>query len=99
MQPLLRPIAAWLLVIGSAAVVLKGLDQVPTLVAGAPPGVRVYASIEDAERAIGASVWMPGYYPDELRWPPARVEVTSARPTTVAVRIAGRGGDAERLAI
>jgi hypothetical protein len=59
----------------------------------------VYASIEDAERALGARIWMPAYYPDELRWPPRRVEVSAARPTTVAVRIAGRDGSGERLAL
>jgi hypothetical protein len=99
MSPLPRLIAAWLLVMGSGVAALKSLDHVPTLLVGAPRGVRIYPSIEDAERAIGARVWMPGYYPDELRWPPARVEVSATRPAGVAVRVAGADGDRERLAI
>jgi hypothetical protein len=99
MSPLPRLIAAWLLVMGGAVIALKALDHVPTLLAGAPRGVRMYGSIEDAERAIGARVWMPGYYPDDLGWPPARIEVSALRPTAVAVRVTGNDGDRDRLAI
>jgi hypothetical protein len=99
MAPVLRLLAAWLTVVGIAAVVLKGLDHVPTVLAGTPRAARVYRSIEDAERAAGARVWMPGYYPDDLRWPPRRVEVAHTRPPAVAVRVAGADGDADRLAI
>ena len=94
-----RVVASWLLVMAVAAVALKAVDHVPTLLAGTPHGVRVYRSIDDAERAIGARVWMPGYYPDELRWPPARVEVGAAGPAAVAVRITGSDGDPDRLVI
>jgi len=99
MPPLIRLLAAWLLVLGAAAAALKGLDHVPTLIAGTPRGARVFTSIEDAERAIGARVWMPGYYPDDLRWPPARVEVARTPPPAIAVRVAGRDGDLDRLTI
>jgi hypothetical protein len=99
MSPLPRLLVSWLLVMALAVAVLKAVDHLPTLLVGAPRGVRVYASIEDAERAVGARVWMPGYYPDELDWPPARVDVAPGSPAALAVRIAGRDGDAERLAI
>jgi hypothetical protein len=42
---------------------------------------------------------MPGYYPDELRWPPERVEVSGLEPVAVAVRVNGRDGDRARLAV
>jgi hypothetical protein len=94
-----RPFVAWLLVMAGAAVALKVLDHVPTLIAGTPRGVRVYRSIEEAERALSARIWMPGYYPDELRWPPLRIELAPTRPPAVAVRIASRDGDPDRLAV
>ena len=59
MSPLPRLIVSWLVVVAAAAAALRALDHVPALLAGAPRGVRVYASLEEAERAIGASVWMP----------------------------------------
>jgi hypothetical protein len=99
MRPLPRLLVSWLLVMAVAAAVLAALDRVPTLLAGTPRGVRAYASIEDAERAVGARIWMPGYYPDELGWPPARVDVAPGTPPAVAVRVAGRGAEGERLAI
>lgn len=99
MHALPRLIGVWLLVVGAAAAGLMLLDHVPTLLASAPRGARVYASIDEAERAIGARIWMPGYYPDELRWPPDRVEVAATRPPTVVVRVGGRDGDRARLTI
>jgi hypothetical protein len=99
MKLLLRLLGPWVLVMGVAAGALKGLDHVPTLLAGTPRGARVYASIEQAEQAVGARIWMPAYYPDDLRWPPLRVELMHADPPSVAVRIEGTDGDANRLVI
>lgn len=99
MQSIFRLLASWLLVMAVAAASLVALDHVPTVLAGTPRGVRAYPSIEEAERAIRARVWMPGYYPDELAWPPARVDVSPGSPPAVAVRITGRDGVAHRLVI
>lgn len=99
MHPLLRLIAVWLLVMGAAAAALKALDVVPSLLAGASHRARVYASLEEAERALGARIWLPGYYPEELQWPPSRVEVSPTEPATVVLRIAGRDSGADRLIV
>ena len=94
-----RLIGVWVLVMGVAAGALKALDRVPSLLAGTPHGARVFGSIEEAERAVGARIWLPAYYPDELAWPPASVEATSTEPLAVVVRIARRSDGRERLVV
>jgi hypothetical protein len=42
---------------------------------------------------------MPSYYPDELAWPPSRVDVAPGSPPALVVRIAGRADNHERLVI
>lgn len=86
----LRAIGVWAAVMAAATATLAVLDRVPGIVAGVPARVHVYGSIEDAEAALGERIWLPGYYPEELRWPPARVEVSFSSPATVALRIASR---------
>lgn len=97
-QSVPRLIGAWVLVMAVVVSALSALDHVPGLLAGTTRRARVYSSIEEAERAVGARLWLPGYYPDEWRWPPARVEASASGPVSVSVRIAGRGGG-ERLVI
>lgn len=94
-----RIVAAWLLVIAASAAALALADRVPALLAGTPHGVRVYASVVEAERAVGARVWLPTAYPDALAWPPTRVDAWPGPPATVAVHVSGRRGGRERLAI
>jgi hypothetical protein len=94
-----KTIGAWIVVMAATVVALKALDRVPALLAGTPHGARVYASIEEAERAIGARVWLPAYYPDELDWPPASVEATVNEPLVVVVRLAARADGSERLVL
>ena len=94
-----RIIGDWLLVMAGTAVVLGALDHVPARLLGIAHGVRLFESIDSAERALGTRIWLPGYYPEELAWPPRRVEATSVEPVAVAVRIAGRLDRRERLSI
>lgn len=94
-----RVIGVWVLVMAVTAVALKALDRVPSLLAGTPHRARVFGSIEEAERAVGARIWLPAYYPDELEWPPASIEATTTPPLAVVVRIARRSDGRERLVV
>ena len=99
MTSLPRLIGAWVLVIAAAAAVLQAVDRLPALLAGTTHGARVFNSIEDAEQAVGARIRLPGYYPEDLRWPPSRIEVSPSVPPTVVVRVAGRDDGRERLVV
>lgn len=94
-----RAVAVWLLVMAASGVLLSALDHLPGLLLGAPRRARVFASIEEAERALGVRLWLPSYFPDELAWPPSRVEADAAVPPTVAIRVRGRADGRERLVI
>ncbi len=95
----LRTLVTWLLVLAAAAVALKAIDRVPALLSGTPQGARVYGSVEEAERAVGAKVWLPAFYPETLAWPPARIDAFAAGHSWVAVHIAGRADGRERLVL
>jgi hypothetical protein len=94
-----RIVQSWLLVVAAFAVGLKAVDRLPTLLSGMPHGARVYASVEEAERAMGARVWLPAYYPDSLAWPPARVDTWPGPPAMVALHVNARGSSQERLVL
>jgi hypothetical protein len=94
-----RLLALWLATFAVTAVALKALDRVPAILTGTPHGARVYTTMDQAEQALGTRIWLPGYYPDTLRWPPARIEADLRPPISVAVRIAGRDDGRERLVI
>lgn len=99
MQSLSRVIGIWVLVMVTTAVVLSALDRVPGLLAGTPHRARVYPGLEEAERALGARIWLPAFYPEDLRWPPSRVEASASAPTTVLVRVRAREGGGEKLVV
>jgi hypothetical protein len=94
-----RIVESWLVVVAVSALAIKALDRVPGWVSGTPQGVRVYASVTEAEAALGARVWLPAYYPDSLAWPPSRVAARPGRPASVALRVIGRPSGRERLVI
>lgn len=98
-HPAPRIVAAWLVVMASSAVLLGALDHLPGLLVGAPRRARVFASVEEAERSLRARLWLPSYYPDELRWPPARVHAGPGAPATVVIHVAGRRNAGERLVV
>jgi hypothetical protein len=94
-----RAIAVWLVVMGASAAGLAGLDRVPGWLSDTPRGARTFRSIEEAERVLGARAWLPAYYPDELAWPPRRVEASTATPPTLVLRIAARADGRDRLVL
>ncbi len=94
-----RIVRSWLLVVAAFALGLKAVDRLPALIAGTPHGVRVYESVATAERAVGARIWLPAFYPDTLAWPPARIDAWPGPPVVVALHVNGRADGRERLVI
>jgi hypothetical protein len=92
-------VLSWLLVVAAFALGLKAADRLPTLLSGTPHGVRVYATVADAERALGARIWLPAYYPDTLAWPPSRVDTWPGPPAMVALHVNARAGGQERMVL
>jgi len=83
----LRLVPPWALTLASLALVLRGVDAVPGLVAGTPRGVSRHVTLEAAERRVGFSILLPSYFPEELVWPPEEI-ATAGR--SVALRFRGR---------
>jgi hypothetical protein len=94
-----RIVQSWLLVVAAFALGLKAVDRLPALIAGIPHGVRVYESVASAERAVGARIWLPPFYPDSLAWPPARIDAWPGPPVVVALHVNARADGRERLVI
>jgi hypothetical protein len=88
----LRALWVLVLVLGSAAAMLAGLDAIPTWLHGEPRGVRRVGSVEDAERRLRARVLLPAYFPDAYRWPPAVVRVSFEDGGAVSLSILARDG-------
>lgn len=80
---------AWLAVMALAATTLAGLDRLPSVASGTPHGVRVFDSIDSAERELGVRVWLPSAGV-VLGWPPDRVEADAANPPTLAIHFPAR---------
>jgi hypothetical protein len=99
MPNLQKAVQSWLLLTAGFAVMLTGADRVPALLAGTPHGARVYATVGEAQDAIGARIWVPTSYPDSLAWPPARVDAWPGPPTSVAIHVREREGGRERLVL
>jgi hypothetical protein len=90
-----RALTTLLLVLGTATAALSGLDSVPGWIQGQPRGVRRVASVEEAERRLKARLFLPAYFPDTLRWPPALVRMASEPTASVALTFEGRDGGVE----
>lgn len=99
MTALLRLFATWLLVMAAAAAALTAADRLPALLLGAAHGARVYDSVDDAERRVGARLWLPSYYPDTLAWPPAQIQAIPGPPAVVALHVSGRDGTTDELVV
>jgi hypothetical protein len=87
------------LVLGATAGVLRILDALPGRLRHEPPGVRRVASVEDAERVVGARLWLPAYFPDSLRWPPATVTVHAGPPPAVTLAFEDAAGEVVLLLV
>jgi hypothetical protein len=74
-----RMLAALGWVAATAALVLAAFGALPGWLAGEERDVRQVASVEAAERWVGARLASPSYFPSRLGWPPAEIRVAGGR--------------------
>jgi hypothetical protein len=95
---LLRMLAALGWVLAATAVTLAGLGALPGWIAGAPREVRTLASLELAERSLGAGLALPSYFPAHLGWPPSRIRVAGGKGGAIELTFREQaGGDQLQL--
>lgn len=94
---LLRLLAALGWVVVMTALILAGLGALPGWIAGEPRGVRTVASVEIAERSLGAGLALPSYFPAHLGWPPARIRVAGGKGGAVELTFRNRAGGGDQL--
>lgn len=85
--PVLRQIGGIVLSVSiamlSVAIVLSLLNRVPALLQES--GETSYATVEQAESALGLRLPLPAYFPEFLGWPPD--EITAIHDQTLSVRL------------
>lgn len=89
---LTRMLASLVWVLGATAATIAVLGAAPRWISGESRAVRGAATIQEAERRLGARVLVPGYFPDHLAWPPAEIHVAGGRRGSVRLAIASREG-------
>ncbi len=89
---LTRLLASFVWVLGATVVTIAVLGALPRWISGESRSVRGVATIQDAERRLGARVLVPGYFPDRLAWPPAEIHVAGGRRGSVRLAFAPREG-------
>lgn len=67
----------------STIIVLSLLNRAPALLQ--QPERTAFATVEEAETALGVRIPLPAYFPEFLGWPPA--EVTATRNQTLVVSL------------
>ncbi|HUL57658.1 MAG TPA: hypothetical protein VLU43_00195 [Anaeromyxobacteraceae bacterium] len=83
----------------ATALTLAGLDALPGRIAGDTGEVRRAATVDEAERRLGARLYLPGYFPDHLAWPPAAVRVAGGRGGSVLLEVRARAGGEPALEV
>jgi hypothetical protein len=92
--------AAWLVVVlGVTMGALAILDAVPAWLNGGDRDVRPARTLEDAERRVRARLVLPGYFPDTIAWPPARIQVLPGSPPAVIMQFRARSDGAPRMVL
>jgi hypothetical protein len=86
-----RMLATLAFVAVTAAGMILGLGTIPRLVTG-DTGPHRAATIQEAERRLGARIVLPGYYPARLAWPPAEIRVAGGRRGSVRLTFVARHG-------
>lgn len=88
-----RMLAALAWVATATALALGALGAVPGWLVGESQDVRRLASVEEAERWVGAPLASPSYFPARLGWPPAEVRVAGGRGGAAALTFRARPGE------
>jgi hypothetical protein len=89
---LVRMLASFVWVAGATVVTIVFLGALPGWITGGRGTVREVATIQDAERRLGARVLVPGYFPERLVWPPKAIRVAGGRRGSVRLDLAARSG-------
>jgi hypothetical protein len=89
---LARMLATLFWVVASSAVILAGLGALPGWIAGEARAVHRVASVDDAERRLGARLLTPAVYPERLAWPPAEIRIAGGRGGSAALALHDRAG-------
>jgi hypothetical protein len=84
-------------VVATTGVMLAVLGALPGLIAGEPHEVRTMASLEAAERNLGAGLALPSYFPAHLGWPPARIRVAGGKGGAIELTFRERTGAGDQL--
>jgi hypothetical protein len=92
---LVRMLATFVWVAGATFVTIAALGALPGWFIGERGTVRRAATIEEAERRLGARILVPGYFPDRLAWPPAAILVAGGRRGSVRLDLAAHDGGAD----
>jgi hypothetical protein len=88
---LARMLASFAWVLGATVASLALLGAVPAWL-GADVGPARVATVQEAERRLGARILVPGYFPDRLAWPPAEIRVARGRHGSVLLAFTCRDG-------
>ena len=94
-----RSLAVLAAILVVAAGTLRGLDALPGFLTGHPRGVFAASSLEEAERVLGARIWLPAFFPDSLRWPPRSMIIYAGPPAAVAVTFPAAGAIGASLVV
>ena len=89
---LTRMLASFVWVLGATVVTLVVLGAIPAWVVGEGRAVHHVATVQDAERRLGARILVPGYFPSHLEWPPADIRVAGGRRGSALLTFTSRDG-------
>ncbi len=89
-----RTLAAFAWIFGATAACIAALGALPGWIAGDTGAVRRAATIQEAERRLGARVLVPGYFPSRLEWPPREIRVAGGRRGSVLLVFGAHDGGA-----
>ena len=78
------------LLMGFVALLFYLLNMVPATLH--PEQGKTYESLEAAQRALGVEVSVPAYFPDYLRWPPARISLQRKPALALSLIFSSSGG-------
>jgi hypothetical protein len=92
---LVRMLATFVWVGGATLATIAALGALPGFITGERGTVRRVASIQEAERRLGARVLVPGYFPERLAWPPTVITVAGGRRGSVRLDLASHDGGAD----
>lgn len=92
---LARMLATFFWVAGATVAMVAALGALPGWITGDRGSVRRVATVQDAERRLGARILVPGYFPERLAWPPKSILVAGGRHGSVRLDLEARDGGAD----